>query len=107
MVISRLNDYRLGALASPLEWLVMAHLKQTMNVVEVSQQYAYRQNQSKADGISTVTHQNLSHVENQDTYVKLLFLDFCYYISYSHPTETGDQADWTSSMCWVLDFQEY
>lgn len=87
MVISRLNDYRPGAPASPLEQLVMAHLKQTMNVVEVSQQYAYRQNQSKADGISTITHQDLSHVENQDTNVKLLFLDFCYYISYSHPTE--------------------
>lgn len=27
---------------------------------------AYRQNLSKADGISTVTHQDLSHVENQD-----------------------------------------
>lgn len=48
-----------------------------INVVEDTQGYAYRQNQSKTDGISIIIHQDLTHTENKDTYVRLWLLDFC------------------------------
>ena len=55
----------------------MKHLKQTIDLEkEDPHQYAYRRNQSTADAIAAVTHQALSHLENRDSYVRLLLLQF-------------------------------
>ena len=79
--VSSLNDYRPVALTPVtmkcFERLVMKHLKQTIDVEkEDPHQYTYRRNRSTADAITAVTHQALSHLENRDSYVRLLFLDF-------------------------------
>ncbi len=40
-------------------------------------QYAYKRNRCTADTISYVVHLALTHLENRDSFVRLLFLDFC------------------------------
>ncbi len=39
-------------------------------------QYAYKRNRCTADAIAYVVHMALTHLENRDSYVRLLFLDF-------------------------------
>ncbi|KAK0154423.1 RNA-directed DNA polymerase from mobile element jockey [Merluccius polli] len=98
--VSSLNDYRPVALTPVtmqcFERLVMEHLKQTIDVEkEDSHQYAYRRNRSTADAIAAVTHQALSHLENKDSYVRLLFLDFS---SAFISAETGVQVGRTRNL---------
>lgn len=51
------------------ERLVLAHIKDTVDIKVDPHQYAYRRNRSVSDAVST---QGLS----RDSYVRLLFLDF-------------------------------
>ncbi len=39
-------------------------------------QFAYRPNRSTDDAISTTLHLALTHLENKDSYVRMLFIDF-------------------------------
>ena len=39
-------------------------------------QFAYRCNRSTADAISLALHSTLEHLDNKDTYVRLLFIDY-------------------------------
>ena len=39
-------------------------------------QFAYRRNRSTADVISLALHSTLEHLDNKDTYVRLLFIDY-------------------------------
>ena len=39
-------------------------------------QFAYRHNRSTADVISLALHSTLEHLDNKDTYVRLLFIDY-------------------------------
>ncbi|KAI3376140.1 hypothetical protein L3Q82_016662, partial [Scortum barcoo] len=59
------------------ERLVMAHIKDCINITVDPHQYAYRKNRSTEDAISSVViHTALTHLENKDSYVRLLFVDF-------------------------------
>ncbi|KAI3352930.1 hypothetical protein L3Q82_019493 [Scortum barcoo] len=58
------------------ERLVMAHIKDCVDVTVDPHQYAYRKNRSTEDAISSVVHTALTHLENKDSYVRLLFVDF-------------------------------
>ena len=111
--VSSLNDYRPVALTPVtmkcFERLVMKHLKQTIDVEkEDPHQYAYRRNRSTADAIAAVTHQALSHLENRDSYVRLLFLDFSSAFNTIIPQKLVSKLaglGTSSSLCnWVLDF---
>lgn len=86
----------------------MRRLKQTINMAVDSHQYAYRRNRSTADAISTVVHQALSHTENKDSYVGLLFLDFSSAFNTIIPQKLVSklaELGAPSSLCnWVLDF---
>ncbi|XP_058273785.1 NLR family CARD domain-containing protein 3-like [Hemibagrus wyckioides] len=77
---SCLNDYRPVALTPIItkcfEWLVLAHLKTCLPATLDPHQFAYRQNRSTEDAVSTALHSVLSHVDNKDTYARMLFLDF-------------------------------
>ncbi|KAI4901608.1 hypothetical protein NFI96_007590 [Prochilodus magdalenae] len=75
-----LNDYRPVALThiimKCLKRLVMRHIKTLLSPSLDPLQFAYRPNCSTDDTISTTLHLALTHLDNRDTYVRMLFIDF-------------------------------
>lgn len=58
------------------ERLLMSHIKQSIVITLDTQQDNYRWNISIADGITAVIYQAFTYLENKDSYVRMLFLDF-------------------------------
>lgn len=54
----------------------MAHIKDKIDINVDPHQYAYRKNRCTSDAVSSDIHSALTHLENRDSYVRLLFLDF-------------------------------
>ncbi|KAI4879135.1 hypothetical protein NFI96_007722 [Prochilodus magdalenae] len=110
--VTGLNDYRPIALTPIVtkcfERLVMTHIKATIDVTVDPHQYAYRRNRSTDDAISSVVHTALTHLEQKDSYVRMLFVDFTSAFNTMIPqTLTGKlfSLGLRSSLCnWVLDF---
>ncbi|KAI3367977.1 hypothetical protein L3Q82_026798 [Scortum barcoo] len=75
---SSLNDYRPVALTPIItkcfERLVLAHLKSCLPPTLDPHQFAYRQNRSTEDAVSIALHSVLSHLDNKNTYARLLFI---------------------------------
>lgn len=106
-----LNDYRPVALTpiitKCLEQLVLAHLKSCLPPTLDPHQFAYRKNRSTEDAVSIALHSVLSHLDNNDTYARMLFLDFSSAFNTVIPsklitklTDLGIRA----SICnWILD----
>ncbi|KAK2901514.1 hypothetical protein Q8A73_011260 [Channa argus] len=105
--VSCLNDYRPVALTpivmKCLERLVMRHIK-----TQLPTQFAYRPNCSTDDDISTTLHLALTHLDNQDSYVRMLFIDFSSAFNTiipQHLIETLSILGLKTSLCnWILDF---
>ncbi|KAI4879014.1 hypothetical protein NFI96_008915 [Prochilodus magdalenae] len=78
--VSCLNDYRPVAITPIImkcfERLVMRHIKTLLPPSLDPLQVAYCPNRSTDDAISTTLHLALSHLDNRDTYVRMLFIDF-------------------------------
>ncbi|KAK3528590.1 hypothetical protein QTP70_004998 [Hemibagrus guttatus] len=74
--VSCINDYRSVALTPIVmkcfERLVMRHIKTQLLPSLDPLQFAYRPNRSTDDAITTT----LTHLNNKDTYVRMLFIDF-------------------------------
>ncbi len=78
--MSCLNDYRPIALTPIImkcfERLVMHNIKISHpNALDLLQ-FAYHPNHSTDDAISSTLHLALTHQENKDSYVRMLFIDF-------------------------------
>ncbi|KAK3518194.1 hypothetical protein QTP70_033888, partial [Hemibagrus guttatus] len=58
------------------ERLVMREIKDLLPPSLDPMQFAYRPNRSTEDSISTTLHLSLTHLENKDTYVRMLFINF-------------------------------
>ncbi len=75
-----LNDYRPIALTPIImkcfERLVLHHLKTCLPSTFDNHQFAYRANRSTEDAIAIVLHNALSHLEHQESYVRMLFIDY-------------------------------
>eukprot|EP00061_Rhincodon_typus_P001746 g15654.t1 len=54
--------------------LVLAHINSSLPTCLL--QFAYRHNKSTADAISLAMHSSLEHLDNKDTYVRLLLIDY-------------------------------
>lgn len=71
-------------------------------------QYAYKRNRCTADAISYVVHMALTHLENRDSYVRLLFLDFSSAFNTIIPQTLVHKLEalgLSPALCnWVLDF---
>ncbi|KAK3523086.1 hypothetical protein QTP86_013134 [Hemibagrus guttatus] len=71
-------------------------------------QFAYRPNRSMDDAITTTLHLSLTHLDNKDTYVRMLFIDFSSAFNTiipQHLTEKLSLLGTNTSLCnWVLDF---
>ncbi|KAK3507184.1 hypothetical protein QTP70_009525 [Hemibagrus guttatus] len=78
--VSCLNDYHPFALTPIMmkcfERLVMRHTKTQLPPSMDPMQFAYRPNRSTDDAITTTLHLSLTHLDNKDTYVQMLFIDF-------------------------------
>ncbi|KAI3361543.1 hypothetical protein L3Q82_013686 [Scortum barcoo] len=124
--VTGLNDYRPVALTptpvvmkcmkcfEPTSRLVMAHIKDCIDVTVDPHQYAYRKNRknrSTEDAISSVVHTALTHLENlenKDSYVRLLFVDFTSAFNTIIPQTLVQKLTTLGlslTLCnWVLDF---
>ncbi len=110
--VSFLNDYRPIALTPIMmkcfERLVMHHIKSSLPNTLDPFQFAYRPNRSTDDAISTTLHLALTHLEQKDSYVRMLFIDF----SSAFNTIISQQLihklnllGLNTSLCnWILDF---
>ncbi len=74
------NDYRPVALTPVImkcfERLVLQHIKDYLLPDFDPYQFAYRANRSTEDAIAVALHSVLSHLEQQQSYVRLLFVDY-------------------------------
>lgn len=59
-----------------LEPLVLAHLKDNLPPTLDPYQFAYRKNRSIEDVVSTALDTVLTHLDNSNTYPRILFVDF-------------------------------
>ncbi|KAK1793033.1 hypothetical protein P4O66_001743 [Electrophorus voltai] len=75
-----LNDYRPVALTPIMmqcfERLVKDHIMSRLPATLDRLQFAYRPNRSTDDAISAALHRSLAHLENKNSYVRILFVDF-------------------------------
>ena len=78
--ITELNDYRPGALTSVImkcfERLVNDHITATLLSTLDPLQFAYRPNRSTDDIIAITLNTALSHLDNKNIYVRMLFIDY-------------------------------
>eukprot|EP00061_Rhincodon_typus_P008454 g31066.t1 len=75
-----LNDYCSKALTSIIlkcfERLVMAHINSSLPSCLAPLQLAYRHDRSTEDAISLALHSSLEHLDNKDTNVRILLIDY-------------------------------
>ena len=78
--ITCLNDYRPVALTSVVmkvfERLVLSYLKASTDHLMDPLQFAYRPNRSVDDAINIALHYILQHLDNRNTYARVLFVDY-------------------------------
>ncbi|XP_063813405.1 vomeronasal type-2 receptor 26-like [Pseudophryne corroboree] len=79
-LVTDLNDYRPIAITSLImkcfERIVLSHLKGGIPLGFDPNQLTYRLNRSTEDTVLMVLHRELCRLENRDTYVRLLFVDY-------------------------------
>ncbi|KAI4888731.1 hypothetical protein NFI96_022238, partial [Prochilodus magdalenae] len=110
--VTGLNYYRPIALTPIVtkcfERLVMTQIKATIDITVEPHQYTYRKNRSTDDAISSVVHTTLTHLEQRDSYVRMLFVDFTSTFNTMIPQTLTNKLcslGLCPSLCnWVLDF---
>ncbi|KAK3528503.1 hypothetical protein QTP70_000581 [Hemibagrus guttatus] len=110
--VSCLNDYHPVALTPIImkcfERLVMRQIKYLLPPSLDPMQFAYHPNRFTDNAFSTTLHLSLTHLDNKDTYVRMLFIylssAFNMIIS-QHLTEKLSLLGLNTSLCnWILDF---
>ncbi|KAK3553691.1 hypothetical protein QTP70_006910 [Hemibagrus guttatus] len=88
--------------------LIMRHIKSQLPPSLDPLQFAYRPNHSTDDAITTTLHLALTHLDNKDSYVRMLFIDSCSAINTiipQHLIEKLNLLGLNTSLCnWILDF---
>ncbi|KAL0199314.1 hypothetical protein M9458_007854 [Cirrhinus mrigala] len=110
--VSCLNDYHPIALTPIMmkcfERLVMHNIKTSLPKHPDPLQFAYRPNRSMDEAISSTLHLALTHLENKDSYVRMLFIDFSSAFNTIIPQQLINKLNLlglNTSLCnWILDF---
>ncbi|KAK3526716.1 hypothetical protein QTP70_032064, partial [Hemibagrus guttatus] len=110
--VSCCNDYHPLALTPIImkcfERLVMRQIKDLLPPSLDPMQFAYCPNRSTDDVIITTLHLSHTHLENKDTYIRMLFIDFSSAFNTiipQHLTEKLSLLGIKTSLCnWILDF---
>uniref|UniRef100_A0A3B3HAC9 Reverse transcriptase domain-containing protein n=1 Tax=Oryzias latipes TaxID=8090 RepID=A0A3B3HAC9_ORYLA len=75
-----LNDYRPVALTSVImkcfERLMLSHIRDNLATDLDTHQFAYCKNRSTEDAVAVALHSALNHLEQQQSYVRMLFVDY-------------------------------
>ncbi|KAI4903633.1 hypothetical protein NFI96_009461, partial [Prochilodus magdalenae] len=106
------NDFRPVALTPIIskcfERLVLSHLKSCLPATLDPHQFAYRSNRSTEDAISTALHTALTHLDCQNSYVRMLFIDFSAAFNTVIPSKLISKLDdlgISTTLCnWISDF---
>ncbi|KAI3367303.1 hypothetical protein L3Q82_008344 [Scortum barcoo] len=109
---SRLNDYRPVALTSTImkcfERLVKSFITSSIPDSLDPLQFAYRPNRSTEDAIALTLHTALSHLDQRDTYVRMLFIDYSSAFNTIVPSKLVTKLrdlGLNSALCdWILNF---
>ncbi|XP_072372170.1 uncharacterized protein [Scyliorhinus torazame] len=107
-----LNDYRPLALTSVVmkcfERLVMKRITSILLERLDPLQFAYHRNRSTADAISLALHPSLEHLDNKNSYIRLLFIDYSSAFNTIIPAKLISKLQnlgLGSPLCnWILDF---
>lgn len=107
-----LNDYRPIALTSIMmkcfERLVKAHITSSLPATFDPFQFAYRPKRSTDDAIATALHLSLAHLENKNSCVRMLFIDFSSAFNTVIPQHLVNKLSAvgiSTPLCnWLLDF---
>ncbi|KAK3541571.1 hypothetical protein QTP86_031647, partial [Hemibagrus guttatus] len=110
--ISSLNDYWPVALTPVVmkcfENLVRGHIMSLLPQSFDPHQFAYRSNKSMGDAVARALHAALSHLEQQRSYVWLLFVDFSSafntILPYKLMDKLGDLGLPHSTCMWIYSF---
>ncbi len=110
--ISRLNDWRSVALtpifSKCFEKLVREHICSVLPASLDPLQFSYCSNHSTDDAIAFTLHTALSHLENKNTYVRMLFVDYSSAFNTIVPATLVAKLQTLGlnrSLCsWILDF---
>ncbi|KAI4891818.1 hypothetical protein NFI96_002199 [Prochilodus magdalenae] len=108
---STLNDFRPVALTPIIskcfERLVSSHVKSCLPAALDLHQFAYRRNRSTEDAITAALHTVLSHLDCQNSYVRMLFINFSSAFNTVIPSKLIyklSQLGISTSLCnWILD----
>ncbi len=91
------------------ERLVMLNIKTSLPNTLDPLQFAYHPNRSTDDAISSTLHLALTHLENKDCYVRMLFIDFSSAFNTIILQQLINKLNLLglyNSLCnWILDFQ--
>ena len=107
-----LNDYRPIALTPIMmkcfERMVKAHITSSLPATFDPFQFAYRPKRSTDDAIATTLHLSLAHLENKDSCVRMLFIDFSSAFNTVIPQHLMNKLraiGINTQLCnWLLDF---
>ena len=110
--VSCLNDYRPVALTSVVmkcfERLVKDHITSCLSPALDPLQFAYRPNRSTDDAVALALNTALSHLDQNNTYVRMLFIDFSSAFNTIVPSRLImklQDLNISPSMCsWILNF---
>ncbi|KAI3362901.1 hypothetical protein L3Q82_011498, partial [Scortum barcoo] len=111
--ILSLNDYRPVALTSTImkcfERLVKSFITSSIPDSLDPLQFAYRPNRSTEDAIALTLHTALSHLDQRDTYVRMLFIDYSSaFNTIMCPPSSSPSSETlgsTAALCdWILNF---
>ncbi|KAI4880975.1 hypothetical protein NFI96_001097 [Prochilodus magdalenae] len=110
--ITTLNDWRPVGLTSIIskyfEKLVRDFICSSLPATLDPMQFAYRQNRSTDDAIALTLHTALSHLDKQNTYVRMLFVDYSSAFNTIVPSRLDIKLrdlGLNSSLCsWILNF---
>ncbi|KAI3351053.1 hypothetical protein L3Q82_005595 [Scortum barcoo] len=110
--ITSLNDYRPVALTPIMmkcfERLVKDHIISKLPPTFDPLQFAYRPNRSTEDAICSALHLSLTHLEEKNTHVRMLFLDFSSAFNTIIPQHLVGKLGllgFSTPLCnWLLDF---
>ncbi len=110
--ITCLNDWRPVALtpifSKCFEKLIIDYICSVLPASLDPLQFAYRSNRSTDDAIAFTLHTALSHLENKNTYVRMLFVDYSSAFNTIVPATLVAKLQTLGlnrSLCsWILDF---
>lgn len=110
--ITCLNDYRPVALTPVImkcfERILLRYIRGLIPADLDSLQFAYRENRSTEDAVSITLHTALSHLQQPNTYVRMLFVDFSSAFNTVIPDKLAlklHAVGLPASLChWIRDF---